>query len=111
MRQCGSNSLSDQFGGFAGPFRAKCRAYPSTSPCVFDPLCKRSGRDPEGATAIAQEHDATAGRRELRRADLLAIVVPIRKTRCGWIGAMRNAPSLVSGNPGFDFGFDWHQWI
>src|SRR5581483_12183329 len=93
MRARGRYGLPDEFGGGPGFFLSESGVNPRAYPRVLDVLSERRGCDPEGARAVGKENHAAAGRGELRRADLLPIVVAISEARGNGIGPVRRAPA------------------
>jgi hypothetical protein len=91
-------SITDQIAGQPNSLIAKEAIDPCARPCVPDVGCVWPGRDPQCPFALAQEHQAAPWRHELRRANLLAVIMPIRERQRPLICTMREAPVRHAAN-------------
>jgi hypothetical protein len=88
----GSDGAPDQFSREPGALVAEDAAHPGPGPCVLDVLRDGGGDAPHGLAVAGRscvEDAAASGRHELRRADLLAAVVPVGQCSSAGVGAVR----------------------
>lgn len=72
---------------------------PRARPGVADVLSVRPTRDPARMCLRRKEHDASARRYKLRRADLLPRVVAVGERQCSRVGAVGEVPEHFTGHP------------